>query len=340
MKAELSTLCYLEKDNCYLMLHRVKKEHDINKDKWIGVGGHFKTDESPEECVKREVLEETGLTLTDYRYRGLVTFVSGTGVTEYMSLFTATGFEGELINCDEGTLEWVDKADVWHLNLWEGDRIFFRLLDDDEPFFSLKLVYDGQSGLVEATLNGKPMELFDILNEDGSKTGIIRERTVAHRDGSLHGTVHVWCMRQNNDGVELLLQKRAEDKDSYPGCYDISSAGHIMAGDSDDITALREVQEELGLMITPDDLVRLGTIRTSSSNIFHHKPFNNNQLSTVYLCTKAFNDEDLNLQKEELESVKWMDLHQLMEAVKKQTIKHCIHREELDMINDYLSKCK
>ncbi len=156
--ASLSTLCYLEQDGKYLMLHRTVKKNDVNKDKWIGVGGHFEKDESPEECLLREVREETGYTLTSYRYRGIVTFVSGDGVTEYMSLFTADGFTGEETACDEGELLWVDKKDVPKLNLWEGDRIFFRLLEEREDFFSLKLVYDGAGTLVSAALDGAPME--------------------------------------------------------------------------------------------------------------------------------------------------------------------------------------
>ena len=154
----LSTLCYIERDGKYLMLHRTVKEKDVNKDKWIGVGGHFEADESPEECLLREVREETGYTLTSYRYRGIVTFISGNGVTEYMSLFTADGFTGEETACDEGELAWVDIDKVGELNLWEGDRIFLRLLQETDEFFSLKLVYDGQDRLVSAALNGKPVE--------------------------------------------------------------------------------------------------------------------------------------------------------------------------------------
>lgn len=159
MQAELSTLCYLERENEYLMLHRVVKKNDVNKDKWIGVGGHFEQDESPEECVLREVREETGYTLTSYRFRGIVTFVSGDGVTEYMHLFTADGFTGMPQECDEGVLEWVPRERIENLNIWEGDKIFFRLLAAEEPFFSLKLVYDGKSGLVSAALNGVPMQI-------------------------------------------------------------------------------------------------------------------------------------------------------------------------------------
>ena len=155
----LSTLCYIEKDGKYLMLHRTVKKNDVNKDKWIGVGGHFEKDESPEECLLREVKEETGYTLTSYRFRGLVTFVSGTGVTEYMSLFTADGFEGEPIECNEGVLEWVPVNEIEHLNLWEGDKIFFRLLEEKIPFFSLKLVYNLDGQLESAALNGKKMGL-------------------------------------------------------------------------------------------------------------------------------------------------------------------------------------
>ena len=154
----LSTLCYIERDGKYLMLHRTVKKNDVNKDKWIGVGGHFEADESPEECLLREVREETGYTLTSFRFRAIVTFVSGDGVTEYMSLFTADGFTGTPIPCNEGELEWVDKEEVLRLNLWEGDRIFLRLLNESEDFFSLKLVYDGSGGLVSAALNGASLE--------------------------------------------------------------------------------------------------------------------------------------------------------------------------------------
>lgn len=159
MRVRLSTLCYIEKDDQYLMLHRIVKKNDINKDKWIGVGGHFEYGESPEECVLREVKEETGYDLTSYQYRGLVTFVFGDQETEYMSLFTADGFSGEPIECNEGVLEWVNKKDIFDLNLWEGDKIFFRLLEDNIPFFSLKLVYNLEGQLEAAALNGESMSL-------------------------------------------------------------------------------------------------------------------------------------------------------------------------------------
>ncbi len=149
-----STLCYIYKDDECLMLHRTKKENDQSHDKWLGIGGKFEDKESPEDCALREMKEETGLTVTDYRYRGIVTFVSDEWETEYMHLFTADGFTGNIIECDEGDLEWVKKKDVIKLPMWEGDRIFLDLIERDDPFFSLKLVYKGDR-LMDAVLNGK-----------------------------------------------------------------------------------------------------------------------------------------------------------------------------------------
>lgn len=151
-----STLCYLERGDEYLMLHRVKKAHDLNHDKWIGVGGKFQEGESPEDCILRETWEETGLTLTEYRYRGLVTFVSDQAPTEHMHLFTATGWTGSPHPCDEGELAWIEKAALLRLPMWEGDKIFLDLLDRDVPFFSLKLRYEGDR-LTQAVLNGKKL---------------------------------------------------------------------------------------------------------------------------------------------------------------------------------------
>ena len=155
---KLTTLCYPERDGKYLLLHRTKKENDENGGKWIGVGGKFEPGESPEDCLRREVREETGLTLTEWRFRGLVTFVSDVWPTEYMHLFTATGWTGELRACDEGELAWIGKRELYDLTLWEGDRIFLRLLEEDAPFFSLKLVYHGES-LTQAELDGRPLKI-------------------------------------------------------------------------------------------------------------------------------------------------------------------------------------
>ena len=157
-RAVNSTLIYVENGDKYLMLHRTKKDNDLNHDKWIGIGGKFEDGEAPEDCMLREAKEETGLTLTHWRYRGIVTFVSDVWETEYMHLFTADGYEGTLRDCDEGELEWIRKEDLLALKLWEGDKIFLRLLDSDEPFFSLKLKYEGET-LVFAQLNGKRLAL-------------------------------------------------------------------------------------------------------------------------------------------------------------------------------------
>lgn len=140
----LTTLCYIEKDGAYLMLHRTKKENDQSHDKWLGVGGKFEDGESPEECMLREVREETGLELTAYAFRGIVTFVSDEWETEYMHLFTATDYQGEVGPCNEGTLEWVPKEEVTQLKLWEGDKLFLNRLNGSKDFFSLKVVYEGE----------------------------------------------------------------------------------------------------------------------------------------------------------------------------------------------------
>ena len=148
-----TTLCYIEKDNKYLMLHRVKKENDLNRDKWIGIGGKFEDRESPEQCIRLEAFEETGLTLKKCNYRGIVTFVSDKWPTEYMHVFTTTDFSGDLKDCDEGTLEWVEKQNIYNLPLWEGDKIFLRLIESPTtPFFSLRLEYVGET-LTSAILN-------------------------------------------------------------------------------------------------------------------------------------------------------------------------------------------
>ena len=149
-----TTLCYLERGDAYLMLHRVKKENDCNRDKWIGIGGKFEGEESPDECLLREAKEETGLTLTSWQCRGVVTFLNDTCEGEYMYLFTADGFEGKMTQCDEGDLQWVEREFLNALPKWEGDQIFLDLLWQNAPFFLLTLRYHGDS-LVEAILNGE-----------------------------------------------------------------------------------------------------------------------------------------------------------------------------------------
>lgn len=140
----MSTLCYIEKDGKYLMLHRTKKKNDINKDKWLGVGGKLEEGESPEECLIREVKEETGLTLKSYQLRSIITYISTTWETEYIYLFTAEQFAGDLIECDEGDLQWIDKKEITKLAMWEGDKIFVEKIQKSKNFFTIKFEYDGE----------------------------------------------------------------------------------------------------------------------------------------------------------------------------------------------------
>lgn len=342
-KSPLTTLCYIEKDDCYLMLHRVKKKVDVNKDKWIGIGGHFEAGESPEECLLREAKEETGLTLTSWRFRGIVTFQAEGWDTEYMCLYTADRFEGELMNCEEGTLEWVKKDKLTSLNLWEGDKIFLKLLAEEVPFFSLKLGYS-KDRLMEAVLDGKPMELLDIRREDGSLTGEVRERTIAHENGDLHGTSHVWMIRKAASGAwEVLLQKRSQNKDSFPGCYDVSSAGHIPSGSDYQESALREMEEELGIHASAADLQKAFMHLGYAETDFYGKPFKNAEISMVYVYEKEVDITKLKLQQEEVESVCWMEYETALEEIREETQrgsceKYCIFLDEFEQLGQWLKE--
>ena len=151
---KVTTLCYIRDGSKWLLLHRTKKEQDENAGKWIGVGGKFEKGESPEECLVREVREETGLSLNSYRFRGIVTFISDVWDDEMMFLYTSDDFSGELTSCDEGELCWVDEDKLDTLPMWEGDKVFFKLIKDEHEFFSLKLCYEGDA-LVSAMLDGK-----------------------------------------------------------------------------------------------------------------------------------------------------------------------------------------
>ena len=154
---KFKTLCYIEKDDSYLMLHRNKKKNDLSHDMWIGVGGHFENEETPSECLLREVKEETGLILNSYKLRGIVTFISDEAEGEYMFLYTSDGYTGELIECDEGELKFIKKSELENLYFWEGDRIFLKLIGENHDFFDLKLVYKGKK-LVKAVLDGEIIE--------------------------------------------------------------------------------------------------------------------------------------------------------------------------------------
>ena len=325
---KLTTLCYIEKDDKYLMIHRIKKKHDVNKDKWIGIGGKFERGESPEDCILRETKEETGLTLTSYRLRGVLTFVynDDDAEMEYIFLYTADGFTGELADCNEGTLEWVPKTEIDSLNLWEGDRIFHRLLDEEAPFFSLKLRY--QDDLLKEA----------VLDENGEPSGQVRERTLVHLNGDWHRTSHVWVVRRRGDGGhDLLLQKRSREKDSFGGCYDISSAGHIPAGQDYLESALRELKEELGIAAEPEDLRLVGVHDGRYEGEFHGRIFKNHEKSHVFAYDNPVEIEKLKLQKEEVESVKWMRIEDVLAAVKAHAPGYCLFEDEIEMLSEVLA---
>lgn len=339
MKSPLTTLCYIEQDGKYLMLHRVSKKNDVNRDKWIGIGGHFEAGESPEECLLREAKEETGLTLTSWRFRGLVTFESEGVDQEYMCLYTADGFTGELAQCNEGVLEWIPKRELMRLNLWEGDKLFLSLLDEDAPFFSLKLVYRGDV-LKYAALDGRELELFDICDEAGEPTGRVTERSVAHTLGLMHRTAHIWIVRRSADGFEVLLQKRSSEKESYPLCYDTSAAGHVTAGDGYEETARRELSEELGLAAGPDELTYVG--RFDSGDIiqeFGGKPFHDREIAAVYVYNgEKVRAEELVLQADEVDSVRWMDYRECLAHVERGDPAFCVNPDGLRLVGKYFAR--
>ena len=366
---KMSTLCYIECGGKYLMLHRVVKENDVNHYKWIGVGGHFEFAESPDECLEREVMEETGLKLASHRFRGIVTFIYGSEpVVEYMHLFTAEpeipGIAGgtgrleqspavlnpdniPLAECNEGVLEWVDIDRIHELELWEGDRIFFRLLAENLPFFSLKLVYDEADTLKEAVLDGVPLELFDVLDDNGCKTGVVRERGVCHRDGTAHAAAHIWVVRRHAGRLEVLLQKRSAEKDSNPGSFDTSAAGHVAAGDTVIEAAVRELEEELGITADPAELEYLGIHHNAYQDIFHGRVFRDNEFISVYAYYKDVDEKSLTLQETEVESVRWMSVDECLEVIgdavygsRDDAWPNCIYAEELRMIKERYDSLK
>ena len=184
------------------------------------------------------------------------------------------------------------------------------------------------------------MELLDIRNEDGSLTGQVMEREEVHSSGALHGTSHVWLIREKKGGsCDVLLQKRAKDKDAYPGCFDISSAGHIPAGQDYLESAIRELYEELGIRAGEEELIFIGMHSAFCREIFHGKPFLNNEVSKVYIYKEEIRDEDIRIQEEELESVLWMDLEECLKEVLAKNPKFCVFADELLMIKKWCQAC-
>lgn len=335
MRSPLSTLCYVERGGEYLMLHRIRKEHDVNEGKWIGIGGHFEEGESPEDCLLREAKEETGLKLTSWKFRGIITFFSEGWPPEYICLYTADAFEGELRPCNEGVLEWIPKKNIAELNLWEGDRIFLRLLAEDAPFFSLKLSYRDDV-LTCAELDGQPMELLDVCDENGEPTGRVSDRMTVHTLGLCHRTVHVWVVQRTSDGVRILLQRRSVRK-TYPLCYDVSAAGHIMAGDGYEESALRELEEELGIKISARELSCLGTFdRGELVTEYLGRTIYDREITAVYVCFWDGDADSLTLQEEEVESVIWMDYAQCRDKIEQNDAQFCVELQSLKMLGRYL----
>ena len=180
------------------------------------------------------------------------------------------------------------------------------------------------------------MEIIDIVDENGIPTGETIERSLAHRTGVRHRTTHIWIVRKQNDAIQILLQKRSKNKDSFPGCYDISSAGHIPAGDDFAESGLRELKEELGLSIQKEELVECGILNIFTENEFHGIHYVDNQISKVFLLWKDIALEELSLQEEEIESAMWMDFAECKESVKKQSIPTCINISELELLEEHM----
>ena len=180
------------------------------------------------------------------------------------------------------------------------------------------------------------MEFFDIRNPDGSLTGRIKERELVHRDGDLHGTVHIFIIREGVEGPELLLQKRSATKDSFPGCYDISSAGHLSAGQDYPEAALRELEEELGIRALEEDLLFIGYHEGYTRASFYGKPFCNHEISAVYLYRKEVDTRTLTLQEEEVESVRWIPYNVCLEKAAAGDRGYCLFEDELKMLEPYI----
>ena len=184
------------------------------------------------------------------------------------------------------------------------------------------------------------MEILDICDEFGNPTGKVEDREIIHQEGLLHRTAHVWLLRKKNNQIEILLQKRSDAKDSFPGCYDISSAGHIPAGDGYFKSAKRELKEELGVEIDENELIDCGNRRFHFEEVFHGKLFKDNQISKIFVLWKDLEEKDFVFEDHEVSEVIWMEFEKCYQAVKNNTINHCIYLEELDMIGEYLRECQ
>ena len=331
-----ATLCYLERNGQYLMLLRNKKSNDPNEGKWIGVGGKPEQGETPEECAKREILEETGLRAAALHPCGDVFFYSDVWEDEIMHLYLVDDFSGELnAECDEGELCWIDKERIFDLNLWDGDRIFLQYMMNGRRFDRMELTYTGER-LCSCTVDGTAVELLDVCHEDGSPAGYVASRDYVHWKGLWHTTVHIWVVEKDEEGSpSLLLQLRSADRRLYPSCWDISSAGHIPAGEDALHGAVREVGEELGLRIRPEDLAYIGTMKMTYDDDYD-EGYHDREYCRLYLLRREVDVSSMNLQEAEVEQVMTMRYDDIVKAVGDGSLHHCLKMEELEFLRQFI----
>ncbi len=334
-----TTLCYIETHGKYLMMLRNRKPHDPNRDKWIGVGGKLEKGESAELCAIREIREETGLNVLDLTPRGIVHFNSDVWENELMYLFTVTKFEGDITDCDEGELRWIDKSEIFNLNLWDGDRIFLKYLIDDAPPFDMTLNYSGER-LRECIVDGRELELLDIYKEDGTPAGYVAERSFAHQNALWHATAHIWVIRSNGrGGHEVLLQLRSARKKLHPAKYDVSCAGHIDAGEDILVGAVRELKEELGISVIPQDLKFITTMKSVEDLETDGEWYHDREHCNIFIYRSDVLREDMKLQESEVDGVIWVDLDECARSVSNESndeFPNCINPVELGIISQLI----
>lgn len=331
-----ATLCYIERDGQYLMLLRNKKPNDPNEGKWIGVGGKPEKGESPEQCANREILEETGLIATGLTHIGDVYFNSDVWEGEIMRLYLVTEFEGELRGeCDEGELRWIDRDRIFDLRLWDGDRIFLQYLMNGKRFERMELTYTGER-LTSCEVDGVQAELFDVYNEDGTPAGYVASRDFVHWKGLWHTTVHIWVVGKDEEGCPtLLLQLRSADRRLYPSCWDISSAGHLPAGEDGLTGAVREIGEELGLNVTPEQLEYIGTI-VATYDDDEGEGYHDREHCRLYILRMNPDLSSLHLQESEVEDATVMRYDDIIQAMRDGSLHHCLIPEELEYLRRFI----
>ncbi len=224
--------------------------------------------------------------------------------------------------------------EVFKLDIYAEEKLLMLCIERGMTNFSLYI--EGEETMSSATLNEEPLELFDRIDEDGNLLNVVEERNVSHRAGYWHRVAHMWIIKKTKDGTQILVQKRSQNKDSYPGFYDISSAGHVQAGQDVISSAMRELNEELGVVVDRTQLKELGTYKVKHDDEFYGQPFVDRELATVFLVTKEVEIGDLKLQKSEIESVEWMEIDSCCEDVMDTEDKYCIDPTEFEFLYEYL----